>query len=47
MTTILNQRINDNIVSNINDFIVGDTGYWKLKYTESVDELNCMINEAK
>jgi len=47
MTTILKQQINDNIISNINDFIVGDTSYWKLKYTESVEELNCMINDAK
>ena len=47
MTTILKQQLNDNIISNINDFIIGDTSYWKLKYTESVEKLNHIIDSAK
>ena len=47
MTYTLTPKFHDNILSTINDFIVGDTSYWKSKYTESVKQLNEMITDAK
>ena len=47
MTYTLTPKFHDNILSTINDFIVGDTSYWKSKYTESVKQLNEIITDAK
>ena len=47
MTEALTPKIHANLISTINVFIVGDTSYWKVKYRETIEELNEIINNAK
>ena len=47
MSEALTSKFHANLISTIADFIVGDTSYWKLKYRETIEELNESINNAK
>ena len=47
MVETLTSKFHANLISSITDFIVGDTSYWKLKYKETIEELNEIISNAK
>ena len=47
MTETLAPKFHANLISTINDFIVGNTSYWKLEYRETNEELNEIISNTK
>ena len=45
--TLITGKINNNdVITKIHDFLIGESSYWKSKYNETIENLNGMIEHA-